>query len=245
MSKPKKRVFSGVADPETAQPILQYEREQAEFKHVPGRYIERLPLRFDGKGASSLNYSRLPAAGQRAKMEMAFREEPLSDTLLLEYADRRLMAFIALVAAIGIVLGSALPLIDPFLIPYLLPGAVFLGFGVAFMQVLSRGFRGTNRLLLILFLPPAAILLLKLLSLLIQWRLPASAALTVATFWAIHRFGHRFFYFYDDWLLTEPALTPENREELRGKTICLPDYLFAVSVFGAAVILRWLSAYGG
>lgn len=242
MSKPKKRVFSGVADPEAAQPILQYQRELAEFTHVPGRYIERSPLRFDGKGASSLNYSRLPVARQRAKMEMAFREEPLSDTLLLEYADRRLMAFIALVAAIGFVFGSAFPLIDPFLIPYLLPGAVFLGFGAAFFQVLSRGFRGTNRLLLIMFLPPAAILLLKLLSLLIQWRLPASAALTVATFFAIHRFGHRFFDFYNDWLLTEPALTPENRKELRGKkTLCSPDYLVAVSVFGAAVILPWLS----
>ncbi|MCA9074708.1 MAG: type IV secretory system conjugative DNA transfer family protein [Planctomycetaceae bacterium] len=222
------------------EPVFDYDPDQEGFVQVQSRQVTRYSVHTARKSGTEINQERLPPLDKRAGMELAYREQPLPQRLLMEFADRWLLGLMAVVVLIEILLGIGLPMIEPLLIPLLLPGSGAFGFFIAFGLIISRKFT-LLRIVGALTIPPLSVLLLIVVTLILPWRLPTAALLSVITFVVLARHGKDMFRFYDEWQLTAPHLTTRTRHQNRLDDVIGPDLVTAALVLAIAVLFPYFS----
>ena len=218
--------------------------------------VRTLPLVYDRGVDTNVNYAQLPGQETTRDMELAFREQPISDK---EIRGRTVVHVVA-AACLGLLAASflfgfkealtALPELGCSigLLPILL-NVVFL---ILVAAVLAR--RSFKQALFIVFVGLPVLAVLAPFVAMIVPTIPSIGALFFGAILAlavlIPRFSQEPFRLYRGWLFTEPRLRPETRraELARAATLSRPDlpFFFGLSAlvvllsFSRSLILSWL-----
>ncbi|MEM9410050.1 MAG: hypothetical protein AAGA30_02985 [Planctomycetota bacterium] len=224
----------------TPNEIYSFDPETDAFVKGPSLIVSRHPLPHTRQVGSEVNIKRLPSLSQRANMELAFREEPLTETAVKKYADKWLLTLLVVTSVVAIVFGLGLPFIKPVLMPYGMAIAAFIG-------ILTLGpFFATKRMTIplfvtLLFVPSLATATFYFICLGLEYRLVSSIFLGALSLCLLFKIGHQVLNFYDQWLLCEPRLRPETRANQRGHTLGIPDFTIALTTITVAIGVTWIS----
>ena len=220
--------------------IYSFDPETDGFIRGPSLIVSRYPLPHTRQIGSEVNVERLPALSERADMQLAFREEPLTESAIRRFSDKWLLTLFVFTSVVAIIFGLGLPFIKPLLMPYGLALSAFLGVLIAgpFFAAKKMTF---PLFVACLFLPPIAALTLYFLSLGLEYRIVSSTILAMAMLYVLWNVGKEVFTFYNNWLLCEPRLKPETRAKELGKTLGSPNLIVAFVVAVISVALTWFS----
>ena len=208
----------------------------------PDYALERRPIAYGPSIDSGINHDRLPEQGQLANMELAYREQPLSNsttTTLVKSGLRKTMLMATFLAMIFV---TVLPI---------LPWSVLLYFStilsiLSVIWIFKNASFSLERLLLCAFLPPIATFAFHGLANLTSYRFTTVILLSAATIYTFNRWGAEPFNFHRAWLLTHPRLKPKSRHgrhviESRPDLFVLSGVLFIACLI--PLFSTWLAMF--
>lgn len=144
-------------------------------------------------------------------MELAYREQPLAEPLLINAGKQRLGQYALTSVVVAIILVLLLPQAS------LTSALAFSGVisAAAFLAVVRLNDLSPLRVLLAVVVPPLLTLILYGLAALMHYRTMASILFGLLAVSATGSLGIEPFRFFVDWLLTHPRLRPENRNRTK------------------------------
>lgn len=193
-----------------------YESSSRTFVKQAPPWLVRYPLQYAPQPGREINHDRLPPPMQLRGMELAYREQQLSDSAIRDYATRLLFH----VMITSVLIGLALTVFAPFLAALALiagiPCAGLASFFWGLQSALNRELT-LRRLFLVFVLPVSvAVAIPLLIAVVFASRLVAAVSFGIVAFCAVRGMTGRVMRFYDGWLRTAPHLTPSERNNPEG-----------------------------
>ena len=215
----------------------------------PGRAIERLPMFYLPSSTSQVNHERLPPPHDMADMELAFREEQLSDDEAREVSVPPMLAtlLVTMVCLPGVIVLTQFVKLQNAL---MIAGAFAVGWLALYCINIARRrrvrFSGSG-LIVRLLGPLVAVIAVYAIGALVTagpvWRWVASLLLAQAVLTFLWRWGRDPIRFYLDWLMTDRCLTPKERHEAAWPGFRLRILVPTVAVMGVVLGMPpWISS---
>ena len=207
------------------------------FDHTEGA-LEREPIRYQPSPDAGVNRERLPERGDLKSMELAYREQPISDAELLVQSDLQLSR-----AMFSAVFFSALFMMTLPVLPWTaLVGLSSLGTFYAVLGQYRRSAFSIQNFLYALLVPLLLLVAAKSFSLFILRPTIFAAVMGIVTVILYDHYGRAPFLFYRDWLLTEPRLKPSTRHAQSFSAV-QPSLLVLITLLAVAVFVPFLSTW--
>lgn len=197
--------------------------------------LPRRALNYKPRAESSVNVERLPSPVDLESMELAYREEPIPESELLENVDRQL--------AVGMVLTSLGSLAFVTVLPIIPWQLVFAAAGLFSVLGVVGKYRGSVlssvQLVRAAIKPIVIAVALKASSILVVRPMLLAGVLGIVTFMVIAEKSSKPFRFYRKWLYTAPRLKPSTRRQKRNP-MPQPSVLVLAGLLAVAVLVPWL-----
>ncbi len=176
------------------------------FDHAEGA-LEREPIRYQPSPDAGINHERLPERSDLKSMELAYREQPISDADLLVQSDRQLSRAMFMAIACSWLFMMILPAL-----PWTaLVGVASLGTFYAVLGQYRRSAFSIQNFFYALLIPLLGLVAVKSFSFFIIKPTIFAVVMGIVTVILYDHYGRAPFLFYRDWLLTEPRLKPSTR----------------------------------
>lgn len=199
-----------------------------------GPTVTRYPLVYTPGSATQLNFARLPEPAQLLGMDLAYREQLLTDDQVRTLARSR-GAFLLLSCVVGAIVVTILGRMELLgILPLIVASSGVTSFLAVILALrgLMVGMQVVARIILIPMLVAVVAFGLAQLTVHRLWSAVFFGLLTAAAFFFL---GLRPFQFYQDWLLTHPRLRPETRLAFQQRVFKI-DELFLYGILVAIVV---------
>lgn len=228
-------------DPQTSRQVLSL--HQGKKLQTSEHSVVRRALTYGPRYEPTVNVERLPEVSQLADMDLAYREQPLSDPEIREATESQLSAAMLTAVAVSLLFAIILPLVpwQMLLVLGSVASAVFV-----YVEYRRSAF-AFERLLAALFLPLFGAVIAKGVALLVARPVILASVLAIVTVLYFNEQATRPFRFYRRWLFTEPRLKPHTRQR-QSDVMPQPAILIMFGLLAVGVLVplvgNWLAMLG-